>query len=500
MSSMPQINNIVYLMIENRSFDNLLGWLYDNNNLPAGLPVNIPPLKQGEPAFHGLTEPGYTFANSLNGVSYPVQQGVSGDFPCWTPDPDPGETYEHVNNQLFGTTDGSNPPHLQTPTMAGFLQDYRSQTLTDDEALRILNTYTPAELPVLNYLAGAFAVSDMWFASIPSQTDCNRAFAMAGTSLGWVNNYYTDLAYPKPFNTRTIWNVLSDNGKGTAQDWKIYYTDLWLSFSTCFTWQIFPQLQTIPGAANQVQSIDQFYTDLTTGQLPAFSFLEPGWTLEEWGAGKYGNDYHPPGHVVDGEDLIRNLVTACYQSSYWQNMLLVITTDEHGGNYDHIPPSWGATPPDGWRMEAGFNFDRFGVRVPTLLISPWVTPGTVFRSETNVPYDHTSFLATLLNWFGIPQSEWGLGNRILNAPTFENVLTDTANSVTLQIPDNWCSDLVLEANKPMRRQHVLHVATLLAAYHNVPERAAEIVSDIHAKCKTQGDLAVYFKNFELAVT
>jgi hypothetical protein len=150
-------------------------------------------------------------------------------------------------------------------------------------------------------------------------------------------------------------------------------------------------------------------------------------------------------------------------------------------------------------MEAGFNFDRFGVRVPTLLISPWVTPGTVFRSETDVPYDHTSFLATLLNWFGIPQSEWGLGNRILNAPTFEGVLSNTANSVSLQIPDNWCSSFVLEANKPMLRASVLHAATLLAAFHNVPEKASEIVSDIHATCKTQGDLVSYLRNFKLAL-
>ena len=203
--------------------------------------------------------------------------------------------------------------------------------------------------------------------------------------------------------------------------------------------------------------------------------------------------------MVDGEDFIRELVNAVYNSSYWENMLLVITTDEHGGNYDHIPPSWGATPPDDFRMEAGFNFDRFGVRVPTILISPWVAPGTVFRSETNVPYDHTSFLATLLNWFGIPQSEWGLGNRILNAPTFENVLTGTPNSVSLQIPDNWCSNLVLEANKPMRRAAVLHAATLLAAYHNAPEKVSEIAADIHAVCKTQGDLVSYIKNFKVVL-
>jgi phospholipase C len=108
----------------------------------------------------------------------------------------------------------------------------------------------------------------------------------------------------------------------------------------------------------------------------------------------------------------------------WENTLLIITYDEHGGCPDHMPPPWGAVAPDHRSDpgEEGFSFNRFGVRIPTILVSPWIQAGIVFRSTTNVAYDHTSILATLRDWLPIPAHLMLPSKRIQAAPTFGNVL------------------------------------------------------------------------------
>ena len=117
------------------------------------------------------------------------------------------------------------------------------------------------------------------------------------------------------------------------------------------------------------------------------------------------DDEHPPHDVCRGEKFLESIYSAVVNGKNWEQTLLVITFDEHGGCPDHMPPPWGAVAPDPQSDpgEAGFRFDRFGVRVPAILVSPWVHAGTVFRSTTIVPYDHTSILATLRDWLSIPQ-------------------------------------------------------------------------------------------------
>jgi phospholipase C len=105
--------------------------------------------------------------------------------------------------------------------------------------------------------------------------------------------------------------------------------------------------------------------------------------------------------------------------------LLLITYDEHGGCYDHVLPPFGATPPDAASTpgDQGFGFDRFGVRVPVVVVSPWIAPGTVFRSDRAAPYDHTSILATLRDWLGISPSLMLPSRRVAAAPTLAQLVT-----------------------------------------------------------------------------
>jgi hypothetical protein len=173
------------------------------------------------------------------------------------------------------------------------------------------------------------------------------------------------------------------------------------------------------GLNNYVAFIDQFHADAAAGNLPAFSYIEPVWI------GASGtSSYHPGEDLVVGEQQLAKIYDSIRNGPGWEDTLFVITFDEHGGIFDHVAPPYAANP---WPNDVndGFHYDIMGPRVPTILVSPWIEENTVFRSETDVAYDGTSFLATLLHWLGIPKSRWFMGERARHAPTFEGVLTRT---------------------------------------------------------------------------
>src|SRR5216684_3956408 len=182
-TQLERIEHIVVLMLENRSFDNLLGWLYD--------PANQPPFDRVPPAnFGGLY--GKNLSNpASNCREVPVGKGADPTAPF----PDPGEAFADVYEQIHGELlpASSNGAELVLPVacnMQGFLRNYERKSQPNPET--ILNCFTPAVVPVLSSLAHYYGVCDHWFASIPSQTLCNRSFTQAGTSSGYVNNGGSD--------------------------------------------------------------------------------------------------------------------------------------------------------------------------------------------------------------------------------------------------------------------------------------------------------------------
>jgi len=186
---MTQVKNIVFLMLENRSLDNLLGWLYEKGKpeyvYPPGSSADYDGLAVGK------------FTQPLDGVEHEIVKrpdnltpGYEGLVPYW----DPNEamygvdSWHGVMNQMFSDgkeTIGRMPTSIALPTMRGFLQDYRG-TLNDWHD--ILWTFTPDQLPVINRLARHYAVSDAWHSSVPTQTNPNRAYSLIGTSKGMNNN------------------------------------------------------------------------------------------------------------------------------------------------------------------------------------------------------------------------------------------------------------------------------------------------------------------------
>lgn len=400
---LTDIDHIVVVMLENRSLDNMLGTLYSDGSRPA---LVLP--RGGSNAFDGL-RPGLT--NPSNPAFFtggapeyvPVRDTVESST---VPDPDPEETFTNVSFQLFGAdAPGVNP---RWP-MQGFRVNYAQSGASDPD--QIMQCHGTTQVPILAALARNYAVSDAWFASVPSQTWANRAFVHAGTSNGHVDN--GEPPDPLVWDVRTVFTVLGAVGAS----WAVYHDTVLIP---SLTRTMFPELW--PGSLDgNFRGFSEFLQDCANDRLPQYSFLEPSFLIDP-------NDDHPPHDVNAGEVFLRTIWDAVSTSPGFASTLLVVTFDEHGGCYDHVLPPFGATPPDlaGTPGDQGFRFDRFGVRVPTVVVSPWIAPGTVFRSDGPAPYDHTSILATVRDWITIPEPVMLPSKRIAAAPTLGQLVTLTS--------------------------------------------------------------------------
>jgi phospholipase C len=391
------IEHVVVLMLENRSFDHMLGFLYSDsgNTSPTGQP------------FEGLTGTESNPGSSGSPVTV-FKIGPTTPNAYFMPGSDPGEGYLATNDQLFGSTSAPASP-AQVPAMQGFVKDFaytlgwesgdsQYSIVPGTSANDIMGCFTPEALPVLSALARGYAVCDHWFASAPTETLPNRAFANSATSQGHMDDKTHTYTAP------SIFGLLSAHGL----NWAIYgYT------SEPLTKSDFTDITGAP--ASHFGVFTDFQAAAAAGTLPPYTFLEPSW-------GSSGNSQHPNYNVALGEQLIHDVYEALRGGPGWAQTLLVITYDEHGGCYDHVPPPSGATPPDNDAGEFGFDFTRFGVRVPTVLVSPLVTAGTVFRVPAgSVPFDHTSILKTVEERWNLPP----LTQRDAVAPSIADVLTLT---------------------------------------------------------------------------
>jgi len=389
---LAKIKHVVQLMLENRSFDQMLGFLYEKSG-------NKSPLGH---KFAGLT--GDESNPDGTGRTIPVFKITdAADHPYLMPGADPGEGFYNTNLQLFGT---QHPAAGSKPNNKGFVTNFKtailadrakhySDTLPTTQANEIMGMYAPEALPVMSALARGYAVCDCWFASVPTQTIPNRAFAAAATSQGHLDNHV------KLFTCPSIFGRLNDK----KLDWGIY------GFNRApLTRMDFPD--TIHADPSHFGHFSDFKKRAEAGTLPAYSFLEPSF-------GASGNSQHPNYNVALGEQLLYDLYCVLRTSPAWAETLLIISYDEHGGNYDHIAPPQNATPPDDTVGEFdNFDFKRFGVRVPALLISPLIEAGTVFHPDHGT-VDHTSVLKTLELRFDLPP----LTKRDAAAPDLGDVLT-----------------------------------------------------------------------------
>jgi phospholipase C len=367
------IEHTFVLMMENRSFDHFLGDIPRVNGVDHNSPRS----------------------NKRPRVATPYVQ---------KPDalrklkPDPHHDAKNVRRQIQGEGLGR---------MGGFVYDFALEEPDSENVWpQVMSYFERGSLPALHELSTAFCVCDSWFSSVPGPTWPNRFFVHSGTSQGWVK-------MPEPpfhpnlhkYDQTTIYDRLNERDV----KWRIYAGDIPQSL-------VLANLRSKENKKN-FSLMKHFYSDIKNtdgGGFPKYVFIEPSYMP----GGQ--NDQHPPHDVLKGDDLIASVYNALRANEkLWNKSLLILTWDEHGGFYDHVlPPS--AVPPD--HNDHEFDFKQYGVRVPTVLVSKWVKPGSVFRTTEGV-FDHTSILAFLSDKYELGP----LGARTAAAASFQEALTGVAN-------------------------------------------------------------------------
>jgi phospholipase C len=374
----PGLNNlkhIVVLMMENRSFDHMLGYMQ-------------------VPGLNGLS--GNETNPDSNGQAQSVQPTAAAQAES---DPDPDHSWPGVNTQIFGNAQGTDDG---SPKMQGFIKSYFTKMQNVQHSRNIMNCFSPDNLPVLTYLAQQYAVCDRWFSSLPGPTVPNRLFAHFGTSFGKVDN-----SMKFGDNGKSIYSRLFNAGRSP----KIYYFDE-QSASVGFTFMLQNQPQTMG-------TYKDFLSDAAAGNLPDYSFIEPNYSDHD---NLLASDQHPDHNVISGENFIADVYNHIRQSPLWDNTLLLIVYDEHGGTYDHVLPP--KIQPDGTPDPvSGFQFDRLGIRVPAIFVSPWIEPGTIIHTQ----YEHASIPATVASFFIADAAQRNLTVREQRA----NLFTQDQNLLTL---------------------------------------------------------------------
>jgi phospholipase C len=430
------IDHVIVLVLENRSFDHMLGYLpHPDSN------------------FDGLRGAGPYQNHGWEGA--PAVTASADAKQVLPVDPD------HSHDAVMLQTGASDSGHGRQPDNQGFVDSYERKgrglaapqfegvlapvidlvtgggggTPITGRGPLIMRCQAPEQVPVLSQLALEYAVCTRWFSSVPGETWPNRNFLHAATSDGTTN---IEL---RLYNNKTIFEVLEEAGKS----WHIYYDD------TPQVWAFNELWEGDARKANWFRSSD-FGDHVRSGQLPNYSFIEPNHKPPVHVFDGQGNStsQHPgnnliadsdydtspangPGDFARGEALIAEVYEALRANpQIFERSVLLVTYDEHGGFYDHVPPPTGIPAPSGEsgpgllgevedflfrKKAASFDFTMLGVRVPAVVVSPYVPPGTVDTTTR----DHASVPATLRALFAPAASS--LTQRDAWSPPFHTLLS-----------------------------------------------------------------------------
>ena len=450
---LPNIEHVILLMFENRSFDNVLGAFYPPTQNPDGGGV---PAGWSNPS---TASPPVTAWNAAPGAA---AQNL--------PFPDPQESNVHMAAQIN-----------TTPPMKGFVTDYA--TVKNADPANIMQYFVAENVPVTQALAASYAVSDRYFASGPVQTWPNRLFSLCGTpgydaktKTAYVDNDKYPW-YPLLAGQLDLPSIFEQMDQAN-HSWKVYHDDevpvAALIKYVHDHWDLIEDGGNVwPFESHPDIFHGTFFDDVQNNCLPAFSLIEPRYQMLSALGEVAPTSNHPgdsmavgdsgiPINVSCGEQLLAKVFAALVGNpDLFATTLLVVTYDEHGGLFDHVtPPS--ATSPFPAGAVDGFDYSVYGVRVPALFINPFVTPGVFRPPSTSPPFDHTSLLATLQAQFNLTTS---LSPRVASAPTFEGLIQPGAPAIktpNIPIPAcNWDSST-------LRRGHAHPM--IRTALHNAARR------------------------------
>ncbi len=369
------VRNVFVLMLENRSFDHMFArsgiagiaaaTAADTNPYAGGAPI---PFSGGAPATLS-TDPHHEFGDVLEQLC-----GKGATLPA-------SKVYPPITNQGFAenyATTFKNPP----ATRAGF-------------ARIMAGVDTAAQTPATYALARNYVLCDHWFSSLPGATWPNRFFLHGASSAGLEHS-------PTAFDIG-VWEALSGfkypNGSVFDRlgggNWRLYQDK-----SGPIAGQI-PQVSALKGIhGSYVNDLGKLNADLAGNYPYAYTFIEPAYGDVVGNTYRRGSSQHPRDGLAAGDRLVARVYNTLRQSPVWHQSMLIITYDEHGGFYDHVAPGVAPAPGDNpppRHNKSGFDFTRYGVRVPAIIVSPWVGKGVVDQ----VVRDHASVAATLTSLFGM---------------------------------------------------------------------------------------------------
>ncbi len=366
-------------MLENRSFDHLLGGMKFVNS-----------------AIDGLT--GAESCPDAYGAGDAVTVRKATDYAMSF---DPGHEFEDIQIQLYGL-DPAHPgypkPASSPASMSGFIDSANSGASAAQvpaDRVRIMEYFPAGSLSVMSALAQQFAVFNYWYSSLPGPTWPNRFFVHAATSGGLTDSPGTGTILGGfSFQNGTIYERLESAGKG----WRIYHdgTPQVIGIDSL-------RLEYLNPATTKFREWQNFVEDVQNRTLPEYTFIEPLYNIGTHY--KAGSSMHPLDDLRLGEQLVKDVYEVLRGSPDWQDTMLIITFDEHGGFYDHVPPPAVTSTGDDTKYANpahAFKFDLLGVRVPAIAISAYTQAGTVIGTSANDPktiFDHTSILRAVEDRF-----------------------------------------------------------------------------------------------------
>jgi phospholipase C len=411
-----QIKHIVVLMMENRSFDQMLGYLKR-----AGLP-DVEGLTGNERNLdaEGNEYPVFEFSADETAFHLPGRPLDKSLDPCHSP--------KCVSEQL---SDGN----------GGFVKNYIAENDPPAEWRRLpMGYYTGEHLPIYDYLARQYCVCDAWHSSIPGDTWPNRLYAVAGRAAKPVVH---KLRFLEHLIGSTIWKKLRNipvyeveafTRQLEESQWRWYSHDPATLRAIDRRYRNFTDLnrsnfayfdrKKVSLATQELEALivghDSFLDDAAKGELRDVSWIDPNF-VDLSVLDPNSNDDHPPSDVLAGQELVLEVYDALSKSPGWQDTLLVIVYDEHGGFYDHVAP-----PP----VDDGSGYPTYGVRVPAIVVGPRVR-----RFVSKERFDHTTLIKTILLRFAKdPETAiQQMGARVETAPHLGPVLDDAPR---VDIPDH----------------------------------------------------------------
>ena len=375
--SIQNLNHILFMLQENRAFDNYFG-VFANYRVNID---HIPGAQMSDVNDLHTLPPNYTIKNPQGQSFGPYHQRttcIENLSPAWD------ETHydmDLVGNDWLHLTQSSvyKMDRFLDTTLSGGSGDRYDPTHT-----RPLGYYNQADLPFYYELGARFATSDSWYSPIPANTIPNRMYLFAATSYGhaFPPTSASDPAWQRP----TIFRELTQAGI----TWRYYYQDNSVFLASWADWND-SQIR------GNVRNIQEYYNILASGtadrDLPKVVFIER--------ASSTGYDEHPDNNIQTGAARARQVITALLGSGAWPDSAFILTYDEGGGLFDHVKPIL-ATPPGDYSqpidLHAGDQHGMFnvsGFRVPVIVVSPWVKAHDV----SHLPMDYTAILKLIENRF-----------------------------------------------------------------------------------------------------